>query len=197
MENAEDRSTSNELNNNLRELIDELRGQKQELTSLREEVRGKSLAVETEVKRIKSGQDIKWRYEGNKVQFEFNSYLEDNLKQTISGLENGKSEYSIELLKELCEKLRVRNKSDHASHAANSTTSDARVHTLKRQSSLTTPAKSEIGPVRSKDTDIEDEYFSSCEQFHDGNRFTDDFYEYEQGQKDIIVKGRLRQNIDG
>jgi len=33
------------------------------------------------------------------------------------------------------------------------------------------------------------------EYFFDFDRFTHDYYEYEQGQKHIIVRGRLRQNL--
>ena len=43
--------------------------------------------------------------------------------------------------------------------------------------------------------DIEDEYFSVGNDF-DCDRFTQDYFEYEQGQKDIIVKNRLRNHID-
>lgn len=44
------------------------------------------------------------------------------------------------------------------------------------------------------DSNFEDEY--SINRFdYDQTRFTDNFYEYEQGQKDIIVKNRLRDHI--
>ena len=43
--------------------------------------------------------------------------------------------------------------------------------------------------------DIEDEYPIYNFEY-DKNRFTHDFFEYEQGQKEIIVKHRLRDHID-
>ena len=46
---------------------------------------------------------------------------------------------------------------------------------------------------------IKDEYFENfthSESDFTQDMFTSDFYEYEQGQKDILVKGRLKQNIE-
>ena len=50
-------------------------------------------------------------------------------------------------------------------------------------------------PTEFPKIDIEDEY-PICNLEYDKNRFTDDFFEYEQGQKEIIVKHRLRDHID-
>ena len=58
------------------------------------------------------------------------------------------------------------------------------------------PPKSEAAPTgKSPDFDIEDEY--SLLQFteFDHDRFTENYFEYEQGQKDIIVKNRLKNHI--
>ncbi|XP_052783266.1 complement C1q-like protein 4 [Mya arenaria] len=48
-----------------------------ELSSLKQEVHGNSYSVSPEVKKLKTEQDIKWRFEGNKVQFNFNNELLD------------------------------------------------------------------------------------------------------------------------
>jgi hypothetical protein len=87
----------------------EIRGQKGELNALKSEVRDNAFAV-SEVKKLKTDNSIKWRFEGNKVQFEFNSTVEDNLKQALWAFNNGKLSCAKELVNETVEKLRVRNK---------------------------------------------------------------------------------------
>ena len=83
-----DSSSTGDINRNIRELLLEVRNQRSEINSLKEEVRGALQSVASEVKKIKSGNDIRWRFEGNRLQFEFNSKVADNLKQTLWGLEN-------------------------------------------------------------------------------------------------------------
>ena len=98
-----------DINTNLRELLVELRSQKTEINSLKDKIRGNSLSVASEVKKLKTDKSIVWRFEGNKLQFEFNSEVEDNLMQVIWALENGKREYAVELLNETRDKPKVRN----------------------------------------------------------------------------------------
>ena len=81
-----------------------------ELSSLKQEVHGNSYSVSSEVKKLKTEQDIKWRFEGNKVQFNFNNELLDAVKQATWALEHGKREYCIEQLSEFSDKLQKRNK---------------------------------------------------------------------------------------
>ena len=81
-----------------------------ELNSLKEEVHGNSINVATEVKKLKSDKDIKWRFEGNKVQHDFNGDIEDTVKQSLWALQNGKYDYCEEQLKDIQEKLHKRNK---------------------------------------------------------------------------------------
>ena len=301
-------SSSGDVNNNIRELLLEIRSQRSEINSLKEEVRGASQSVASEVKNIRTVNDIRWRFEGNRLQFEFNSELEDSLKQTLWALENEKRAYALELLNGYCEKLKTRNKhikiadfseggwetvrqyinnplasdsddesrlnraesravsrkrvnrmsprrrlqllmviltllisvcgmvwlqrqapfshgfsqnhlglglvlfldtqtqqinavssaSDPALPAANQITSDATVHTPRVQFSnnLTYLARKEPGPLGdSPEFDIEDEYLESVVNNFDHDRFTEDYFEYEQGQKDIIFKYRLRKHI--
>ena len=105
-----DSSSTGDINKNIRELLLEVQNQRAEINSLKEEVQGAAQSVASEVKKIKSDNDIRWRFEGNRLQFEFNSEVEDKLKQTLWGLENGKQEYAVEVLKESCDKLKTRNK---------------------------------------------------------------------------------------
>ena len=90
----------------------------------------------------------------------------------------------------------VTSTSDHVLPAANQITSAAHVHTPRVQcsSNQTPSSRNEADPVRDS-LDIENEYFSVGNNF-DCDRFTQDYFEYEQGQKDIIVKNRLRNHID-
>ena len=87
----------------------------------------------------------------------------------------------------------VSSASDPALPAANQITSDATVHTPRVQFSnnLTYYARNEPGPLGdSPEFDIEDEYLFSLVNDFDHDRFTEDYFEYEHGQKDIIVKDR-------
>ena len=88
----------------------EVREQRRELHSFKEELRGDCLSVKADVKRLKKEQELKWRYEGNKIQHEFNASLLDNLKQALWALDNCKTDYVNEILKEACETLKKRNK---------------------------------------------------------------------------------------
>ena len=101
---------SSDLNSTIRELIGELKGQKEELSSLRQEVRGQSVNVASEVKKLKTEKDIKWKSEGNKIQFTFNAELSDKLKQASWALANNKPEYVRELVEEGIESIKKRNK---------------------------------------------------------------------------------------
>ena len=63
-----------------------MQNQRSGINSLKEEVRGSSQSVASEVKKIKSCNDICWRFEGNRLQFEFSSKVADSLTQTLWGL---------------------------------------------------------------------------------------------------------------
>ena len=53
--------------------------------------------------------------------------------------------------------------------------------------------KVENSSATSKESQLKDKYFICSDDSRD--ELTHDYYEYEQGDKDIIVRGRLRQNI--
>jgi hypothetical protein len=99
-----------DLSSSIKELLSEVREQRHEINSLKDEVRGNSLSLKSEVKRFKCEQDFKWRFEGNKIQHQFNTELFENLSQVIWALENGKQDYARELVNECSESLKKRNK---------------------------------------------------------------------------------------
>lgn len=84
------------------------------------------------------------------------------------------------------------------------TTSDDTVPISTETTNLTSPRRSENVQITlenptEKPDDFRDEYLS-CSIFRsvnfDNDRFTDDYFVYEQGQKDIIVRHRLRDHIE-
>lgn len=99
-----------DLNTQLCQVLSELRNQRQEVQSLKEELQGSAFNVAAEVKKLKSDKDLVWKYQGNKIQFEFNNSLDEIAKQASWAVEHGKLDYCKEVLKELCEKIRKRNK---------------------------------------------------------------------------------------
>ncbi|MEW8544358.1 MAG: hypothetical protein AB2693_12560 [Candidatus Thiodiazotropha sp.] len=99
-----------DINGQLREVLSELRNQREQVESLKEEFQGSAFNVAAEVKKLKTGKDLNWKYQGNKIQFEFNNEIDEIAKQTSWAVEHGKIDYCKELLKELTEKLRKRNK---------------------------------------------------------------------------------------
>ena len=101
---------TSELNSTLKELITELRGQKREISALKDELRENSVNVTTEVKKLKSDKDISWRFDGNKLQYQFNTELEDLLQQSTWGIENSKIDYSKECIESCLDKVKSRNK---------------------------------------------------------------------------------------
>ena len=102
-------SANARISNNLEAILLELRGQKSDLNSLKDEVRSHSMTV-SEVKKLKTEKDIRRKFEGNRQQFEFNSEIEDLAKQGIWAFDNGKTDYAKKLLSDICDKLHVRNK---------------------------------------------------------------------------------------
>ena len=107
---ANDQLPYTEINATLTNILSELKGQKRELSTLKEDVRENCLAVSSDVKKLKIQRDLVWKYEGNKIQYKFNSDLEDTLKQIRWGVDNGKFEYVHECISEAEEKLKSRNK---------------------------------------------------------------------------------------
>ena len=72
-----------EINETLKQLLSEVKGQKQELNSLKEEVRGTSVSVSSEVKKLKKE---KKSLNGVLKDIKFNSYLTRNWKMGLNKL---------------------------------------------------------------------------------------------------------------
>ena len=94
----------------MREVLSELINQPAEVLSLKEDIQGSTRNVAAEVKKLKCGKDLVWKYQGNKIQFDFNNEVDEIAKQVLWAVQHAKVDYSKELLDELCEKLRKRNK---------------------------------------------------------------------------------------
>ena len=89
----EDCSINSEQRNNTEpstELKSQLNAILFELSNLKEAVHGSNLTFASEVKKLKTEKDLKWRFQGNKVQFDFNSDLVDSFKQYVWAINNGK-----------------------------------------------------------------------------------------------------------
>lgn len=69
---------------------------RQDLSQLRQEVQGSTLSVATQVKKLKTESEYKWKYEGNRVQFSLNSELLEDLNHTIWALDYSKTDYARE-----------------------------------------------------------------------------------------------------
>ena len=72
----------------------------------REEVHGSA----SQVKKLKSDSIVKWRSEGNRIQFTFNSELCEELAQVEWAIDNGKRDYAVEIVSSVSDKLKRRNK---------------------------------------------------------------------------------------
>jgi hypothetical protein len=75
-----------------------LRQQREEVRALRAEVQGNSQSVVNEVKVLKTERDISWRFQGNKIQYEFNSDISSTVEQLVWAIDNQKFYYSKELV---------------------------------------------------------------------------------------------------
>ena len=94
------------IHNQLQFLFDEIRSQRDEMKTLKE-VQGKSFSVTNEVKSLRSvkEKEIKWTHIG-KIQFVFNSGLEDINNHIQWALEHSKIDYAKELVQEVADKLK-------------------------------------------------------------------------------------------
>jgi hypothetical protein len=60
----------------------------QDISNLRQKVHGASASVASQVKKMKTESQYKWKYEGKKVQFLLNSELLEELTQSIWAFDN-------------------------------------------------------------------------------------------------------------
>jgi hypothetical protein len=78
----------------------------QDISNLRQNVHGASASVASQVKKMKTESQYKWKYEGKKVQFLLNSGLLEELTQSIWAFDNSKVEYARETITEVIEKIK-------------------------------------------------------------------------------------------
>ena len=78
----------------------------EKLDSLRDEFQG----TKSEVKKLKSESDYKWRFEGHKIQYNLNSDNIDELKQALWAIDNGKNQYARDLIVSTMDRIKHRNK---------------------------------------------------------------------------------------
>ena len=77
-----------------------------ELDGIKQDVHGSA----SQVKKLKTESQYKWRFEGNKVQFLLNSEFLEEIDQVIWAIENAKLEYAKETVTSVSTKLKKRNK---------------------------------------------------------------------------------------
>lgn len=119
---AERSENSADIQETLAAFITEVRGQKrvienlieskinEQFDTLKNEIRGNSVAISGELKKLKTSADFKWKREGNRIQFELNSEILTDIRQAKWGVENNKIEYTSEVLEEIERKIQKRNK---------------------------------------------------------------------------------------
>ena len=71
---------TNQLNTTLKLVLNELNEQKKDLNSLCNDVKGSTVSVTAEVKRLKE-KELSWKWEGNKTQYNFNSEIQQDCAQ--------------------------------------------------------------------------------------------------------------------
>ncbi|KAH3700887.1 hypothetical protein DPMN_075868 [Dreissena polymorpha] len=81
-----------------------------EFKNMKEDIRWSAFSVQEEGKRFKKEKDVTWRFKGNRVQFEFNEDIADNLKKIDWSTEHGKTGYCRELIAETLTNIKKRNK---------------------------------------------------------------------------------------
>jgi hypothetical protein len=100
------------------DLLVELRSQKDDIkvyvnnkvSSLRQEIQGANISVSTELKKIKGDRENTWKLRGNKIQYNFNTEVQEALSSINWMIDNGKLDYAKELIQETSVKVKDRNK---------------------------------------------------------------------------------------
>ena len=83
---------------------------RKDISDLRHEVHGSTVAVASQVKKLKTESQYIWKYEGNKVQFLLNTEFLEDLTQAIWAIDNSKTDYARETITEVIDKIKRRNK---------------------------------------------------------------------------------------
>ena len=78
----------------------------QDISNLRQQVHVAFASVASQVQKLKTESQYKWKYEGNKVHFLLNSELLEELTRSIWAIDNSKVEYARETITEVIEKIK-------------------------------------------------------------------------------------------
>ena len=89
-----DNLNQSDINGALKETLSELKGQKRDLNSFKVGVRENSLSS-GEFKKKEKDKDISWKFEGNRLEYQFNSVVEDNLKQLDWAIKHHKTDCAL------------------------------------------------------------------------------------------------------
>ena len=98
------------LEGKLDQILEQLSAQKEDISQLQTDLTQSFKTVSTEVKKIKERADFSWRKPGNKIQYLFNSEIEETFNQANWAVENQKFEYAQEVIGEGLTKIKQRNK---------------------------------------------------------------------------------------
>ena len=82
----------------------------EKIAEIKEELQSANQLVKSQVKKLKTDATYKWKFEGNKVQFNFNAENLEELVQSLWALDNGKTDYARELISATIDKIKHRNK---------------------------------------------------------------------------------------
>ena len=66
--------------------------------------------MSSHVKKLKAEQEYTWKRPGNKIQFQFNAEVQENIEHCLWALENDKLDYLRDLLQDSDSKIKQRNK---------------------------------------------------------------------------------------
>ncbi|XP_072166153.1 uncharacterized protein [Diadema setosum] len=80
------------------------------IAQVKEESEKKLSAASTELQQLKRASELSFRFKGNRVQFEFNSSLQEKLEKGVALLEEGKHVAALSKLKEGIADIRKRKK---------------------------------------------------------------------------------------
>ncbi|KAH3838417.1 hypothetical protein DPMN_111826 [Dreissena polymorpha] len=81
-----------------------------EFKNMKEEIRGSAFSAQEEVKLFKKEKDVTWRFNGNRVLFEFNEDIAGSLNQIDRSIEHGKTGYGRELIAETLTNIQKQSK---------------------------------------------------------------------------------------
>jgi len=82
----------------------------EKIGGLRDEIQGANNLMKSQVKKLKTDTSYKWKYEGNHIQFNFNTENLDELVQSLWALDNGKIDYARDIISATVDKIKHRNK---------------------------------------------------------------------------------------